>query len=136
MTPRAARRASTAQRGCAKLGGEEFLPNFVLTGYDDIDFLAENGLSEADLDKIGVDAALSRALPETARDVEPHQPTRRAADEEEEDEEEEGEDGDWRLGGERGGRRGSSTWGGLAVSGGYIFAHRGFYPSARSSGAR
>ena len=27
----------------------------MLKGYDDIDFLAENGLNDADLDKIGVD---------------------------------------------------------------------------------
>ena len=75
-----------------KLGGEEFLPNFVLTGYDDIDFLAENGLSEADLEKIGVPAArmpgLCRKLLATwkIRDY------ATGGDEEEEDEEDEEDD--------------------------------------------
>lgn len=36
------------------LGCEEFLPRFLTAGYDDLTFLAEQKLSEADLDCVGV----------------------------------------------------------------------------------
>ncbi len=76
----------------AKLGGEKFLPDFVLKGYDDIDFLAENGLNEADLDKIGVDGppGLRKKLLGKWKISE----YATGADEEEEEEEEEDEDDD------------------------------------------
>ena len=48
----AARRALRAW--LKKLGGEEFLPNFVLTGYDDLEFIAEKKLTEDDLARIGI----------------------------------------------------------------------------------